>query len=423
MVSVELTDEHDELFEYILEFKKNNAIRENEKKKFSEGSRNSALTSLAGVMRKYGASGQEIACLLSFANKEYCRPSLEDSEVERISKSISNYPVEEKIKQIKKWNIAEFMEDESFTRPIPVVEGLFHLSEFHIISAPAKAGKSLFVMNLALAIASGTKFLDYFDVSQGKVMYLQTEIGNFQLKERLTNVLGENYNHFADNLMIVSERIKLDKKDGIEILRNLIIENELKVLILDPFYTLHNSNEDSSTEMAPVLSDIREVALDLNCLIIMVHHQGKAREGDSQTGHKHRGSSSFADVPDGSISIKRNSKLSALFDAELRNLEAPPQRQINLDGMKWVYACDVAPWKLTVQEVIDYVKDFDEICTGDLISGLTEKYGVKKRSIEYKLKDAVKFGHLIKEKKGRNTFYSINKVEVDISALTQSHKE
>jgi hypothetical protein len=392
------------------------------------GNRNETLSRHAGFLRKHGLSLTQLEEHLAFANLKLCSPPLTENEVKNIAKSHSRYRPDftntdnEKL-IIKKWNILEFMNDPSFKEPIPVVEGLFHLSEFHIISAPAKAGKSILLMNLAMSIAKGAMFLNKFKTYQRKVLYLQTEIGNFQLRKRFeTSNIGD-VKSIADYLSIVVERIKIDKEVGIERLKEILIDGKYQVLILDPFYTLHNSNEDSSSEMAPVLSDLRQVALDLNLIIIMVHHQGKRKEGDSQTGHKHRGSSSFADVPDGNISLRRTSNDTAVLDFELRNLETPESIELQMKDLKWEFKSIVKHKEdLSVFDVREHLKKDGEMSYSDLAKALSDDYGVSSRKAKKKISDALARKEIVKRKDGKQVFYKYDEINVDVSAILRVPK-
>ena len=58
----------------------------------SEGRRNSTLTSLAGAMRKRGATVESILAALNVENRERCTPPLDDAEVQRIAASVGRYP-------------------------------------------------------------------------------------------------------------------------------------------------------------------------------------------------------------------------------------------------------------------------------------------------------------------------------------------
>jgi hypothetical protein len=57
-----------------------------------DGQRNATLTSLAGTMRRRGATEPEIQAALEVANRDRCQPPLDDSEVAGIAASVGRYP-------------------------------------------------------------------------------------------------------------------------------------------------------------------------------------------------------------------------------------------------------------------------------------------------------------------------------------------
>jgi hypothetical protein len=57
-----------------------------------EGKRNASLTSLAGAMRRHGATEDAILAALQEHNEERCDPPLSEKEVKRIASSVSKYP-------------------------------------------------------------------------------------------------------------------------------------------------------------------------------------------------------------------------------------------------------------------------------------------------------------------------------------------
>lgn len=63
--------------------------------KIPEGQRNSTLASIAGTLRRRGMGYEEIKAALIAINKQRCQPPLSDSDIDRIARSISNYPSSE----------------------------------------------------------------------------------------------------------------------------------------------------------------------------------------------------------------------------------------------------------------------------------------------------------------------------------------
>jgi putative DNA primase/helicase len=58
---------------------------------FADGSRNSSLTSVAGLFRRFGFKGEALYQVLAAQNATRCNPPLPDSEVRTIANSVSNY--------------------------------------------------------------------------------------------------------------------------------------------------------------------------------------------------------------------------------------------------------------------------------------------------------------------------------------------
>ncbi len=56
-----------------------------------EGTRNNALTSLAGTMRRQGMERDEIAAVLAVVNARRCHPPLPEREVAAIARSVARY--------------------------------------------------------------------------------------------------------------------------------------------------------------------------------------------------------------------------------------------------------------------------------------------------------------------------------------------
>ena len=203
-----------------------------------------------------------------------------------------------------------FKERSSMNNFEHIIEDFICRKEFMLLHATAKTGKSMFALNLGLAVATGLDFLG-METMKGKVMYLQSELADYALTQRIDLMLKgyptEVYDHAQMNFLISSGRIRLDSNEGLNALKEKVKLEQPLLLIIDPLYDMHSKNEDNANEMAPLLSNIREVAREFGCAVILIHHQGKKNEGYStNAGHACRGSSAFADVPDSSISLSRD---------------------------------------------------------------------------------------------------------------------
>lgn len=305
-------------------------------------------------------------------------------------------------------SLGEFLEEDRFPVLRPIVEGLVNAEELHLFSAAAKSGKTMLQINLAIAVASGTPFLRKFKTHKGKVLIIQTEVSEGNFQKRVRKIVGDDYKEIKNSILISNNRPKIDTEEGLLLLDQIIKEHNPLLVILDPLYTLHTSNEDSSSEIAPVLTNLREVIIKNKTSCLLIHHQGKGGGTSANVGHRHRGSSSLADVPDANWSLNKTSdpKVSTL-SLELRNEESPlPMKIIRGDDLRFSYDGYAMEVKATVDSISEILEESGELTSSDLNKIIRDKFDVSKRTAQNKINDA-KEANLIRERKdGKNVFYS-----------------
>lgn len=149
-----------------------------------------------------------------------------------------------------------------------LIEGLWEYDSVGLIVAPPKSYKSTLITNMAVAVASGKPF-DGRKVVQGGVLILQGENSLVAEKSRMMNIAG------TTDLPIyyVQSSINLD---NIEVLKRTIIENNIKMLVVDPLYLLFGSgNMNQQVDVTPKLRNLTELRKETGCSIILVHHTRK----------------------------------------------------------------------------------------------------------------------------------------------------
>lgn len=149
-----------------------------------------------------------------------------------------------------------------------LIEGLWEYDSVGLIVAPPKSYKSTLITNMAVAVASGKPF-DGRKVIQGGVLILQGENSLVAEKSRMMNIAG------TTDLPIyyVQSSINLD---NIEVLKRTIIENNIKMLVIDPLYLLFGSgNMNHQVDVTPKLRTLTELRKETGCSIILVHHTRK----------------------------------------------------------------------------------------------------------------------------------------------------
>ena len=297
---------------------------------------------------------------------------------------------------LKVLTLGEYFEPGRFPEPVPIIKGLLNKQELHICSAPAKAGKTLLQLNIAIAVAKGDSFLGHFETVRNKVLILQTEVSPTNFLGRLKQVTGGDIKNFENSIIISTERIKINEEKGLKKLKNAIEKYKPGLVILDPLYTLHSLNEDSSTDMGPLMTRLMEVIQTSDSGCLLIHHQGKNPNG-------HRGSSSLSDAPDGNWSLNKGKvPKEATLKFELRNSESPETLELYLqDNLQWQSSgfTIVDNKNLSLDDIANTVSNEPGIRRKDLIKRLSSEFELCDRTVIKKITKALNNGLINKIKR------------------------
>jgi KaiC/GvpD/RAD55 family RecA-like ATPase len=311
----------------------------------------------------------------------------------------------------------DFMKDGAFPPPDPVVEGLLNKSQLTLISATAKTGKTWFALHLAMSVAYGRLFLGAFPTRKGKVLMIQTEVSMGDFKERVTKIERDyvEMDQRGEYPIFAPDRIRLDSPEGLKLFQDSVAEIMPSLVILDSWYTFHSKDESSSKDMAPLLSEVRDIAKKNECSVLIVHHQGKRGEGGqaSQVGHNARGSSSFADVPDNLLSLSRKSggELCLSFDVRNQKGRDPMVLRFDRDKCKFDIISETDINDSIDAVLVDYVTKQPGIKKSQIVQQLKEKTGKSERTIEASISLGIKAGRIIRTSEGREACFHPSNIE------------
>ncbi|MEI2613615.1 MAG: AAA family ATPase [Methylotenera sp.] len=77
-----------------------------------------------------------------------------------------------------------------------------------------------------------------------------------------------------------------------------------RLVVLDPFVRLHRIDENTASEVAPLLAYLRELQRTLGCAVALVHHARKG--GHARAGQALRGSSELHAWGDSNLYLRRD---------------------------------------------------------------------------------------------------------------------
>lgn len=200
-----------------------------------------------------------------------------------------------------------------------LIDGVLRKGHKMLIAGPSKAGKSFALIELCIAIAEGTSWLD-FQCAQGRVMYVNLELDRASCLHRFRDVYEANdiTPNNLGNIEIWNLRgnaVPMDKLAPKLIRRAK--KGNFSAIILDPIYKVITGDENSADQMAKFCNQFDRVCTELDCAVIYCHHHSKGAQGGKKSMDRASGSGVFARDPD------------ALLD--FIELEIPDDKRITWD--------------------------------------------------------------------------------------------
>ena len=188
----------------------------------------------------------------------------------------------------------------------PLIDGILREGHKMLLAGPSKAGKSYALIELSVAIASGTKWFGW-QCHQGKVMYVNLELDTASGYRRFENVidtLGLTPETVIPNIDIWNLRGKAEPMDVLapKLIRRCL-KRGYKAVIIDPIYKVITGDENAADQMSKFCNQFDRIASDLKCAVIYCHHHSKGAQGGKKSMDRASGSGVFARDPDALIDM------------------------------------------------------------------------------------------------------------------------
>jgi hypothetical protein len=240
----------------------------------------------ATVWNKFRGRHDEIRRLLTEADKAVGHAGVEEAEVLE--------PIDEETVQPIQWQ--EF--DRTHEAIQWLVADIWATSEVGFISGLPKSYKSWVGLDLAVSVATGTRFLGSFQAKKHDVILVQEEDPRPVLQDRLVKIAAskglvdvrqraqmlEITYDLPDNLHIISNQGFTLTEEWIEQLERWIIERNAGLVVLDPLMMIAGSGFDEFRAfefMEKVLKPLKRLRAHTKAAITLVHHHLK---GSTQGG-------------------------------------------------------------------------------------------------------------------------------------------
>lgn len=177
---------------------------------------------------------------------------------------------------------ADFLSVEDEAEDPYIVQGLIPAGMPTLLVGPPKSRKSWIMLYLAICVAAGLPAFGR-QTRQGRVLVIAREDTPRETRRRLRLIMAD-LGVTADQLrgwlrVDSSTSLFLDEQEDAEALAATLAEFMPSMCMIDSMSRVHSCNEDSKTEMAPVMNVWSELCSRYSCSVVLLHHTIKHWEG------------------------------------------------------------------------------------------------------------------------------------------------
>ena len=218
---------------------------------------------------------------------------------------LSNDAVAENVSEVEPFAIVRAGLSAGMAMAADFVEGLLTEGGASVVYGPSNCGKSFWILDLAVAVATGKPFRGNLDVDQGAVIYVALE-GSHGVRNRIEALKREGWLSEDDPLFLCFAPVSLmNPKHAEKLAASVKLAAEqsglsCRLVILDTLArAMAGSDENSGKEMTFAVASIDAIRAVTGAHVCVVHHCGK----DEARGA--RGHSSLRAAVDTEIEVSR----------------------------------------------------------------------------------------------------------------------
>jgi RecA-family ATPase/5S rRNA maturation endonuclease (ribonuclease M5) len=171
-----------------------------------------------------------------------------------------------------------------YKQSVSIVDEILTENGFGSIAGSDGVGKSFLALQFAVSCAMGVPFLDYKTTRPYKILFIQFELENGELKFRFNKMLKWFYHTYpnapgnVDNLSIASlEADTIIFSNQWQKIEHTIKESGINfdILIIDNLYTSTSVNISDAKQLTPLLGEITRICKENKLAVMLINHHTK----------------------------------------------------------------------------------------------------------------------------------------------------
>lgn len=164
-----------------------------------------------------------------------------------------------------------------------LVEPLWPEDAYGVLGAEDKAGKTWAVVDLALSVVTGGKWLGEFESTQGRVLFYCGEGGARNIVRRVRAVAEHKrvpMGLLSGQLFVSEQAPELRSKEALEKMNEELLLHEPKLVLVDPLYLAARGGKGSDLyAMGDLLTDVQQLVQGYGAALMFTTHWNKTGTG------------------------------------------------------------------------------------------------------------------------------------------------
>ena len=225
-----------------------------------------------------------------------------------------------------------------------LIKGVLKTGAKLILTGGSKTGKSFALINLAVALATGNEWLG-FECSKSKVLFVNSELDEFDIKNRFKMIIGDDTENETDmdDILILNLRGNNLPFDALaDRIIEIVNDNEISSVIIDPIYKLFEGDENNASAVRDFTGTLDHIISKTGASIFYSHHHAKGNQANRKSIDRGSGSGVFARDADAFFDLSevsqnsKNTEIPLRLEVTLRSFPAVPDKYFWFDAPSFI---------------------------------------------------------------------------------------